>query len=233
MKNHSVECRVLLVEDDANLGLITQEALQLQGFQVTLIENGVLAWDAFADSRFDICIIDVMLPQMDGFTLAEKIRGSGSQIPIIFLTARAMKQDRIQGFKIGGDDYLTKPFSMEELVLRIQAVLRRVRQPGKPSFHQVFHIGEYNFHFDKNLLIRGHHEKKLTFREAELLCLLCEHQNKILDRELALIQVWGNNTFFTARSMDVYISHLRKYLQDDPTVHIVNVHGKGFKLTVD
>jgi two-component system, OmpR family, response regulator len=233
MIKDSKSYRVLLVEDDRNLGAITQEALELEGFRVTLAENGERGLEAFHKKPFDLCILDVMLPRMDGFGLAQKIRESNPLVPILFLTARGMKEDRIRGFKLGGDDYITKPFSMEELVLRIQAVMRRVDGAALPPVQGKVEIGKYTFNPEKNLLKLGGKERKLTYRESELLNLLNRHRNRILDRDQALTQIWENSTFFTGRSMDVYISRLRKYLQDDPKVQIVNIHGKGFKLTVE
>jgi two-component system OmpR family response regulator len=223
--------KMLLVEDDPNLGLVTQEALELQGFLVTLAEDGDKAERNFLKNRFDLCIIDVMLPVKDGFSLAKAFRKIDPDIPIIFLTARALKEDKIEGFHIGCDDYITKPFSIEELVLRIQAVLRRSHVGSKPQENQVFQIGDFTFDANRQALKVGNDAKRLTYKESELLRLLCLHKNKILERDVALNLIWNDDSFFTARSMDVYITKLRRYLKADPQIHIVNIHGKGFKLS--
>lgn len=226
------QINVLLVEDDPNLGTITQESLELQGFLVTLAEDGEKAHSLFLKKSFDLCLIDVMLPIKDGFTLAGEIRQINRNVPIIFLTAKSMKEDKIEGFKLGGDDYITKPFSMEELVLRIQAVLRRSHPGFKSQDADEFKIASYTFDIKRQVLKRNKTEKKLTHKETELLRLLCMHQNAILEREVALKLIWGDDSFFNARSMDVYITKLRKYLQDDDRILINNIHGKGFKLIV-
>jgi DNA-binding response OmpR family regulator len=224
---------ILLIEDDPNLGFILQENLELQGYTVERCADGEEGLHAFLRKKFDLCLLDVMLPKKDGFTLAREIRKINQDLPIIFLTAKSLKEDRIEGFKIGGDDYIVKPFSMEELALRIQAVLRRskpVRQENKAS--HVFAIGEYIFDFDQLTLQRGERAQKLTAKEAELLRLLCLHVNEVLEREVALKLIWGEDSYFNARSMDVYITKLRKYLKDDSRIEIRNVHGKGFRLMV-
>ena len=221
---------ILLVEDDNNLGFILQETLELNGFNVTHASNGMRAWDNYQETRFDLCLVDVMLPQKDGFTLAREIREAGSTVPILFLTAKSLKEDRISGFKIGGDDYITKPFSMEELLLRIKAVLKRTAT-GSPSLRKTeYHIGKYTFYPERQQLREKTTTRKLTSRESELLHLLCNHKNRLVSRKQALQTIWGEETFFTGRSMDVYISRLRKYLKNDPRIEIMNIHGKGFKL---
>lgn len=226
--------KILLIEDDPNLGFILHENLEMQGYSATLCAGGEEGKKAYLQGNFDLCLIDVMLPKRDGFTLAAEIRKLDQDIPIIFLTAKSLKEDRIQGLKIGGDDYVTKPFSMEELLLRIQAVLKRYKgQSYSAEATRIFAIGEYEFDYDHQLLKVGDQSQKLTFKEAELLKLLCLHQNQILERELALNLIWGDDSFFNARSMDVFISRLRKYLKKDERVKIVNVHGKGFKLVVN
>lgn len=226
--------KILLIEDDPNLGFILHENLEMQGYSATLCADGEEGKKAYLQGNFDLCLIDVMLPKRDGFTLAAEIRKLDQDIPIIFLTAKSLKEDRIQGLKIGGDDYVTKPFSMEELLLRIQAVLKRYKgQSYSAEATRIFAIGEYEFDYDHQLLKVGDQSQKLTFKEAELLKLLCLHQNQILERELALNLIWGDDSFFNARSMDVFISRLRKYLKKDERVKIVNVHGKGFKLVVN
>jgi DNA-binding response OmpR family regulator len=226
--------RVLLLEDDANLGFVLQEHLQMQGYAVTLCTNGNEGMNSFRSNGFDLCLVDVMMPKMDGFTFARELRRKDDRTPIIFLTAKSLKEDRIEGFRIGCDDYVTKPFSMEELTLRIQAVLRRSRGGAveeTPS-PDMFTLGSFTFEVAPQVLRRGGVEQRLTSREADLLRLLCLHRNRVLERELALKSIWGRDTFFNGRSMDVFISRLRKYLQSDPRVEIMNVHGKGFKLMV-
>jgi len=224
--------KILLIEDDPNLGYILQESLELQEFSISLCEDGEAGYSAFKKGKFDLVLIDVMLPKKDGFTLAGDIRSLNQEVPIIFLTAKSLKEDRIEGFKIGADDYITKPFSMEELILRIKAVLKRSkrRDSVKPEQKQ-FSIGDYFFNYESGILqYKSNNGKKLTHKESELLYLFCQHKNQILDREVALAHIWGDESFFTSRSMDVYISKLRKYLREDKNIEIVNVHGRGFKL---
>ncbi|NMB72971.1 MAG: response regulator transcription factor, partial [Bacteroidales bacterium] len=175
--------------------------------------------------------LDIMMPVKDGFTLAKEIRMINSDIPIIFLTAKSMKEDVIEGFRIGADDYITKPFSMEELIFRIEAILRRTKSEGADK-QTVFKLGNYTFDSSRQLLIRGTEERKLTTKESELLRLLCLNKNRILERNFALKSIWIDDTYFNARSMDVYITKLRKYLKDDPDIQIMNIHGKGYKLIV-
>ena len=225
--------KILLIEDDPNLGYILQESLELQEFEITRKEDGEAGYSTFLKEKFDICLIDVMLPKKDGFTLAKEIRAIDQDIPLIFLTAKSLKEDRIEGLKIGADDYITKPFSMEELILRIQAVLRRIEKRSfSQNIEKKFEIGNYIFDYEKSVLSIEGKQQKLTHKEAELLRLLCLHKNQELSREAALKQIWEEDSFFTARSMDVYISKLRKYLEDDESIKINNIHGKGFKLFV-
>ena len=232
-RRKTLQPRILLVEDDHNLGLLLQESLGLQGFEVTLCRDGEEAFRAFLNHTFDLCLIDVMLPKKDGFTLGREIRGLHSGVPFIFLTAKSLQEDRIQGFRIGGDDYITKPFNLEELVLRIRAVLRRSKGGEKDSpERQKFNLGKYTFDYEERTLKINSRTRKLTTKEAELLRLLCLHTNAILERSLALELVWGSDSVFSARSMDVFISRLRKYLSGDGAIEIVNIHGRGFKLIV-
>lgn len=225
--------RILLIEDDPNLGFILQESLELQGYKVKRCEDGEQGSAAFLNDQFCLCLIDVMLPKKDGFTLAKEIRKIDQEIPLIFLTAKSLKEDRIQGFKIGGDDYITKPFSMEELMLRLQAVLKRSQKGTTPNLKtSKFQLGKYFFDAETLNLTYLDQTKKLTHKEAQLLRLLCQHKNKELPRETALKQIWAENNFFTARSMDVYISKLCKYLKNDERIEIVNIHGIGYKLVV-
>ncbi len=225
--------RILLLEDDANLGSILQEHLQMQGYVVTLRTNGVDGIAAYKGGKFDLCLVDVMMPKMDGFTFAREIRAVDDQTPLIFLTAKSLKEDKIEGFKIGCDDYLTKPFSIEELLLRIQAILKRSGGKSKDdSTVSQFAIGGYEFDATRQLLRYKDKQYKLTPKEAELLRLLCLHMNETLEREVALKKVWGDDNYFSGRSMDVFVSRLRKYFKDDPRVEIMGIHGKGFRLIV-
>lgn len=223
--------RILLAEDDENLGMLLAEYLQARNFEADLFGDGEKAFRSFEKNHYDICILDIMMPVKDGFTLAKEIRMINSDIPIIFLTAKSMKEDVIEGFRIGADDYITKPFSMEELIFRIEAILRRTKNEGADK-QTVFKLGNYTFDSSRQLLIRGTAERKLTTKESDLLRLLCLNKNRILERNFALKSIWMDDTYFNARSMDVYITKLRKYLKDDPDIQIMNIHGKGYKLIV-
>jgi DNA-binding response OmpR family regulator len=226
--------RVLLVEDDPNLGNLLLEYLQAKEYDTTLATNGKEGLTQFKNNVFDVCIFDVMMPVMDGFTLAREVRKLDTETPIVFLTAKSMKEDTIEGFNAGGDDYLTKPFSMEELLLRLKAILRRTKnQTLTNSDQNNFTVGEYKFDFNLQKLEVNGKAQKLTTREAELLKLLCINVNDVLDRTFALKSIWHDDNYFNGRSMDVYIAKLRKYLKDDSKVEIVNIHGKGFKLLVN
>lgn len=223
--------KLLLCEDDENLGMLLREYLQAKGFIVELCPDGEIGYKTFMDSKYDICVLDVMMPKKDGFTLAQEIRTANSDIPIIFLTAKVLKEDILEGFKIGADDYITKPFSMEELVLRIEAILRRVN--GKKNKESsVYHLGGFTFDTQKQILAYGNRQTKLTTKENDLLSLLCCHANEILQRDFALKTIWIDDNYFNARSMDVYITKLRKHLKDDPNIEIINIHGKGYKLII-
>lgn len=224
--------KILLVEDDKNLGLIIAEHLQMNGFEVRLCVDGVEGWEAFGEDRFDICLLDVMMPRKDGFSLAAEIRLVDEKVPLIFLTAKSLKEDKLAGFKVGCDDYVTKPFSVEELLMRIAAVLRR-SQMGPSEKTTVFKIGSYSFDSSKRTLNNETNQYKLTSRESELLRLLCLHQNDTLTRAEALKDIWGDENYFAGRSMDVFVSKLRKYLADDDSIQILNIHGKGFQLNID
>jgi len=223
--------KLLLVEDDPNLGTLLADYLRAKGFEVELRNDGAEGLKAYSQGGFDLLLLDVMMPLKDGFTLAREIRLKDQQVPIFFLTAKSMKQDTIQGFQAGADDYLTKPFSMEELLLRMQAVLKRAKGPlGVKDQPQHYSLGSYAFDLRKQLLVRDGSEKKLTTKESELLRLLCLHRNSLLERSHALREIWGDDNYFNGRSMDVYIAKLRKYLKDDPEVEIINIHGQGFRL---
>ena len=221
--------RILLCEDDENLGMLLREYLQAKGYTTELCPDGDAGYKAFLKAKFDICVLDVMMPKKDGFTLAQEIRNTNADVPIIFLTAKTLKEDILEGFKIGADDYIIKPFSMEELVMRIEAIIRRTR--GKKSKEStVYRIGKFTFDTQKQLLCLGDEQRKLTTKENELLALLCSHANEILQRDFALKTIWIDDNYFNARSMDVYITKLRKHLKDDPQIEIINIHGKGYKL---
>jgi len=222
---------ILLCEDDENLGMLLREYLNAKGYDAELYPDGEAGYKAFMKNKFDMCVLDVMMPKKDGFTLAQEIRQSNSEIPIVFLTAKTLKEDVLEGFKIGADDYLTKPFSMEELTFRIEAILRRVR--GKKSKEtSVYQIGRFVFDTQKQVLSMDERQTKLTTKESELLALLCAHANEILQRDFALRTIWVDDNYFNARSMDVYITKLRKHLKEDDSVEIINIHGKGYKLII-
>ena len=224
--------KILLAEDDPNLGQLLQEYLTIKGFEATLAKDGDDALSKFVWTDYDLCIFDVMMPKKDGFTLAKEVRMSDKDTPIIFLTAKAMKEDTLQGFKVGADDYMTKPFSMEELLARIQAILRRSQKQATDNAvkSNTFVIGAYEFDSEKQLLFHASGQQKLTSKESELLKLLCENIGKPVSRSFALKMVWGDDTYFNARSMDVYITKLRKFFKEEPTIQIINLHGEGFKL---
>ena len=221
--------KILLCEDDENLGMLLREFLQAKGFNADLYPDGEKGYKAFLKGKYDLCVLDVMMPKKDGFTLAQEIRNVNGEVPIIFLTAKALKEDILEGFKIGADDYITKPFSMEELVFRIGAILRRVK--GKKDKEiTLYKIGKYTFDTQKQVLIADDKTQKLTTTESELLALLWSHVNDILERHFALKSIWIDDNYFNARSMEVYITKLRKLLRDDPSIEIINIHGKGYKL---
>lgn len=221
--------KILLCEDDENLGMLLREYLQAKEYNAELCTDGEAGYRAFLKNKFDICVLDVMMPKKDGFALAQEIRQANADIPIIFLTAKVLKEDILKGFKLGADDYITKPFSMEELVFRIEAILRRVR--GKKNKERtIYNIGRFTFDTQKQLLTIDQKQTKLTTKENELLALLCSHANEILQRDFALKTIWIDDNYFNARSMDVYITKLRKHLKDDDQVEIINIHGKGYKL---
>lgn len=221
--------RILLAEDDENLGFLLKDYLQAKGYETVLFTDGDHAYKGFITDHYDLCLLDIMMPVKDGITLAREIRQLNSDIPIVFLTAKSMKEDVLKGFRVGGDDYITKPFSMEELLFRIEAILRRTRA-GQTEEQDRFKIGNYLFDGNKQKLTLGNQIQKMTTKESELLRLLCNHKNKILERNFALRTIWMDDNYFNARSMDVYITKLRKYLKDDPAVEIINIHGKGYKL---
>lgn len=227
------QTKILLTEDDENLGMILKEFLEIKGFEVIHALDGFDGFEKFKSDKFNICILDVMMPRKDGFTLAKEIRAIDEFTPIIFLTAKSMQHDRIEGFKIGADDYITKPFSTEELLLRINAILKRINNSSKPEFvsnETLFDIGQYRFDYERRILSLKGKELKLTSKEADLLRLLCLHKNSVLERTTALKQIWKTDSYFAGRSMDVYIVKLRHYLEEDKKIEIVNIHGTGFKM---
>ena len=221
--------KILLAEDDHNLGTILKAYLEAKGYPVKLYVNGKDAIEAYQKEKFNFCILDVMMPVKDGFALAKEIRKTDKKIPILFLTAKSMQEDKIEGLQIGADDYITKPFSMEELLLRIKAIMRRSNTPVNAN-QTTFELGKYVYDYTRQTLSLGDMTQKLTSKEAELLKLLCENLNAVLDRTIALNRIWNDDSYFNARSMDVYIAKLRKYLKDDPSIELLNVHGVGFKL---
>jgi DNA-binding response OmpR family regulator len=222
---------ILLVEDDPNLGLVLQEYLQIKaGYQVKLCKDGEEGLKAFFSDKYDLCIFDVMMPKKDGFTLGKEVRAVNQEIPIIYATAKSMMEDKIEGFQLGADDYITKPFRIEELLLRIQAILKRVQAVEQKIEERVFNIGKFEFDFLSQTLHDGNTSLKISGKEAELLKLLCQRKNQILTREEALLKIWNDDSYFNGRSMDVYLSKIRKYLKSDERIEIINVHGKGFKL---
>ena len=226
--------KILIVEDDPNLGQILSEYLEIKGLTATLCKDGEEGLDSYNHGVFDLCILDIMMPKKDGFTLAREIRNKDKNVPIIFLTAKSMKEDTIKGLKIGADDYMTKPFSMEVLLLRIQAVMRRVGRNNSEGLNSsVFRFGKYKFDNNKRQLETDGEITKLTTKESELLKLLVVNKNKTLQRSIALNNVWGDDSYYNSRSMDVYITKLRKLLKDDDSIQLLVVHREGFKLLIE
>jgi len=222
---------ILLAEDDDNLGLLLQTYLKSKGFEVDLARDGKNAFERFNERKYDFCLFDVMMPVMDGFTLAKEIREIDRKVPILFLTAKGLKEDKLEGFALGADDYLTKPFSMEELLARINAILRRIETP-KDENDSIVMVGKIAFEPELRILHLQDGDKKLTTKENQLLTMLAKNQNEILDRQATLRAIWGDDNYFNGRSMDVYIAKLRKLLKEDEAIEIMNVHGKGFKFMV-
>lgn len=223
--------KILLCEDDPNLGQLLSEYLKAKGYDVTLAPDGLKGGELLKRQHFDFLILDVMMPNKDGFTLAQEVREKDKHTPILFLTAKSMKEDTLQGFKLGADDYMTKPFSMEELLARMEAIMRRSSGlPTEGEQVEEVDLGQFKFDYNKQKLRFGDDETKLTTKENELLHLLCKHKNGVLERDYALREIWGDDNYFNGRSMDVYIAKLRKHLKRDEKVEIINVHGRGFKL---
>jgi DNA-binding response OmpR family regulator len=222
---------ILLVEDDFNLGFVIQDLLRLEGYKVHLAKDGKEGLMKFNQERYDLCLLDVMLPAKDGFTLAEDIRKVDTQVPIVFLTAKAMPDDKVRGFQTGADDYITKPFENQELLLRIKAILKRTGNTTVEADAPDYNLGQYSFDPDNYNLCHGETCIKLTKKEAELLKLLCEHRERVIERDLIANMIWGDDSYFVGRSMDVFITRLRKHLSADANIAIENVHGVGFRLT--
>ncbi len=223
---------ILLVEDDKNLGFVIKDFLEMSRFNVLLHENGQDGLNAFHSGKYDLILLDIMLPLLDGYSVAEEIRKLDCEVPIIFITARSMKEDRIKGFRTGADDYITKPFSTEELKLRINAILRRTQNRSGGQSQAVYKFGNHTFDYNNHILQTPSGKIHLTKREAEVLKLLVQNINNVLRREVALKMIWGEDDYFMGRSMDVYITKLRKILKDDPGIRIINIHNTGFKLEV-
>lgn len=222
---------ILLCEDEESLGMLVREYLEAKGYNAELFLDGETGYRAFMKKKYDMCLLDVMMPKMDGFALAKEIRLVNSEVPIIFLTAKNLKEDILEGFKLGADDYLTKPFSMDELVYRMEAILRRVKTKDQKNVTR-FQLGKFVFDSQRQVLIYEDSQTKLTTKESELLTMLCVHMNEVLERDLALKTIWMEDNYFNARSMDVYITKLRKLLKADPEIEINNVHGRGYRLIV-
>jgi DNA-binding response OmpR family regulator len=224
------QLNILLAEDDLNLGFLLVEFLEGNGLQVKLYRDGESAFNGFRNGNFNFCIFDLMLPKMDGFSLAKKVKALNPKIPVIFLTARSMKEDKMMGYGLGADDYITKPFDEDELLCRIQAVANRI-DFGNNGVKKTFEIGKFSFDFDNQALINDSSIRRLTFREAEVLRMLCNSKNNIVRREQILTSIWGENDYFAGRSLDVFISKLRKYFSNDPSVKIDNIPKVGFILS--
>lgn len=227
MKN---KINILFAEDEQALGMIVRDSLQSRDFAVDYFDNGKDALASFLNKKYDILVLDVMMPEMDGFTLASEVRKINNSVPIIFLTAKSQVEDVVEGFEIGGNDYLKKPFSMEELIVRIKALTGRIVSNNTAQNLEIINIGEYTFDYVNQTLKHQLFEKQLTHREAELLKILCSNRNSVVDRKATLLDLWGDDSFFNARSMDVFITKLRKYLKHDPSIQIINIRGIGYKL---
>ncbi|MFM2138140.1 MAG: hypothetical protein RJA57_447 [Bacteroidota bacterium] len=224
--------KILLCEDDPNLGNVLKNYLELNEYDVTLERDGRLGLAAFQRERFELCLLDVMMPNMDGFTLAEEIRDVDPDVPLFFLSAKTMKEDVIQGYKLGADDYITKPFDSEVLLMKIKAILKRNEELNKENDNKEYQLSSFQFNPKLRQLSRKGHTETLSPKENDLLKILAEHLNDLVPREQALKKIWGSDTYFNGRSMDVYIAKLRKYLKEDPKIEIVNIHGEGFRMVV-
>jgi DNA-binding response OmpR family regulator len=228
-----MKIKILLAEDDSSLGFMISDQLKSDGYQVTLCRDGAEAYKKFNDETFHLCIFDVMMPKKDGFSLAKDVRKLNSDIPILFLSAKSMMEDKVEGFKSGGDDYLTKPFGVEELQLRVKALLKRVNvQIEITEIDTLVHIGAYEFDSENYTLKSNNFNKSLTKKEAQILKVLLKFKNQVVPRETVLNAVWGQDDYFVGRSLDVFITKLRKYFQEDESIQILNIHGVGFKLEI-
>ena len=223
------KAKVLLAEDDTSLAFVIKDNLEEAGYEVVWCSDGQTAWQQFQKIDFDICLLDVMMPAKDGFTVAKKIRQKSDVVPVLFLTAKSMEQDKLEGFKAGGDDYITKPFSMEELLMRMDVFLRRTKKMHFEKAHE-FKLGRMRFSFADLKIHDGDKVISLTQREADLLNFFCQHTNKVLKREEVLLSVWGKDDYFLGRSMDVFITKLRKHFKEDPSIILETIHGIGFRL---
>lgn len=226
------QSKILLVEDDTNLGMVLKQYLEINDYNVVLERDGILGLAAFRREKFDLCLLDIMMPKMDGFTLAEEIRNINPDIPLFFISAKSVKDDIIKGYKLGADDYIVKPFDSELLLLKIKAILKRNEEDVKERESKTYTLGSYHFNPKLRELTLNKETCVLSPKESELLEMLCEYINDLLPREQALKKIWGSDTYFNGRSMDVYIAKLRKYLKDDSNIEIVNIHGNGFRLVV-
>jgi len=224
--------KILLAEDDLNLGVLLVDYLEGEGLEVKLCRDGELALEAFQNNQFDLCLLDIMMPKMDGFTLAKIIRSQNNKIPLIFITAKSLKEDKLKGYDLGADDYITKPFDEEELLWKIKAVVRRVKENKNFFRTEIVTIGKYTFDFDNQLLVIGDKTRRITEKESDILKYLSIHRNHVIKREELLKEIWGKNDYFFGRSLDVFITKIRKYLKDDPDLSIENVFGVGFIFNV-
>lgn len=229
---HKTPLKILLAEDDLNLGILLVDYLEAEGFRVKLCKDGELAIHAFANDRFDLCLLDIMMPKKDGFSVAQHIRSKNKTIPLIFITAKSLKEDKLKGYRLGADDYITKPFDEQELLWKIQALMRRLPEPTALEQELVIAIGKYTFNVSNQALCIGDITKRITEKESEILRYLYEHRNRIVKREDLLKALWGENNYFHGRSLDVFITKMRKYLKDDPDLSIENVFGVGFIFNV-
>lgn len=226
----TAKTKILLVEDDPNFGSVLKNYLELNDYEIKLCTDGFSGYEQFVIGKYDICILDVMMPKKDGFTLAKEIREKDEHIPIIFLTAKTMKEDMMEGFRVGADDYITKPFDSEILLYKLKAILKRSADKSHDPSQKEFDLGVFHFNFDHRTIASKGESQKLSPKEAELLRMLCIYKNELLPRQKALKEIWGDDNYFNARSMDVFITKLRKYLKDDSKLDIINIHGKGFRL---
>lgn len=227
------KAKILYVEDDVYLSFVTKDNLELKGYEIFWHKDGKEALHAFGKDEFDLCVLDIMLPKLDGFSLAEAIRRVNQDVPILFLSAKTLKEDRIKGFKLGGDDYITKPFSIEELALKIEVFLRRNKVKQVKTTTSIAELGKFYFDFDNLELSENGNAQRLTLRESELLHLFCQNKNKLLKKEDILNTLWKDDSYFLSRSLDVFVSRLRKYLKSDPRLKIENIHGVGFIFKVE